>query len=181
MGTERPRWVRTITSHEAGHTVTEVVVAAIVLSILVLLLMPALGNYDTNATVRTEAMQAVNDFREAQTLAMDENVPIQIMLYPSDLGTATQRWAIYRDPPGSGTSLVFQHSIPSQLNVVSGCYMSFFYPPGNFKLNPGCGNPASVELICFDSGTPANPFAVKVTVVLATGDVIAQQKVGACP
>jgi len=169
-----------MTSREAGYTFAELLVATIIIGILVLLMMPALGGYNTNAAVRTTASQAVSDLREAQELAISENMVVNVAFHPSDQGRATQGWTM----SNSGAVTMFTRSVPAQVNFVATCYRGWFTPQGSWAwVTNVCGNPpATVELLCFDSGTPANPLALEVIIVIATGDMTVQQKpAGACP
>jgi len=75
------------------------------------------GGYATNALVRQEVQQAVNDFREAQQLAISENVPIKIYIFPDV--RATQKWVVYQAPGGTLTELL-QNTIPPQLKLCDG-------------------------------------------------------------
>jgi len=173
--------------HEAGATFAELVVALLITGVLVLLMMPSLGigssygtgGYYTNEEVNLTVQQAVADLREAQQLAMSENSVMQILYNPSDTGRGTQGYQVSQ----AGGSLLFKRSVPAQLNFIAGCYRGQFNPAGNYTWNPCGGLTATVEVLCFDSGTPSNPYTLQVWINVATGDVTYRQKTsgGGCP
>jgi len=175
--------------HEAGATFAELVVALLITGVLILLMMPSLGigssygtgGYYTNEQVNLTVQQAVADLREAQQLAMSENSVMQILYNPSDTGRGTQGYQVSQ----AGGSLLFKRSVPPQVDFIAGCYRGQFNPQGNYSWNPGCGTPpATVEILCFDSGTPSNPYTLQVWITIATGAVTYRQKpagTGACP
>jgi len=66
-----------------------------------------------------------------------------------------------------------RHLDPS-LHVTTYCYWGTISPQGTMRVaSPPCASPgATFAVLCFDSNTKANPFGIKITVVVATGQVI---------
>jgi len=170
--------------HEAGFSYIELTVVAILSLLVVLVMMPSLSGYmqynPATGTVtgiageRALAEQIVEMARQAELDALSQGQTMQWSVC-GDCGT---NYIKFTEPNGQTISQVI---FDPGLHVTQTCYRGYIQPQGAFLwANPPCGStPATFEVICFDSNTPANPFGIKITVVAATGQVISTV-VGKC-
>lgn len=171
--------------NEAGYTFIELAVSAIIIGLVLLMMLPSLQGYQANAQIRETGATIVAQIRAAETSAMS-------------MGETMQWWACYDcsppyfsiTVPGTGQVVNKDFLQEQSTGTTTGqnwhttgtCYRGPITPQGTIDVAvPPCSAPAgnTFEILCFDSGTPANPFGIKITVVIATGQVISTT-VGQC-
>ena len=168
---------------EAGFTFIEMLVVSMIVAIMVLLMMPSLQGYQSNAQVRELADQAVAQMRQAAQQAVGIDQQIGWWNFDGDnapgCSPAADGWVV-RTGTGTQESVT---CVPSNVGFVAQCYRGAFMPQGGF-ITPGVlcgGSGATINMICLDSTSPANPLAIEITVVVATGQIVQQQSVNGCP
>jgi type II secretory pathway pseudopilin PulG len=175
-----------VSRNEAGYTFIELAVSVIIIGLVLLIMMPSLQGYQTNAQIRETGATIVAQIRAAEVESQS-------------MGEAMEWWACYDCSPPT-----FKITVPNTGQVINSetlqqqaagggatgqnwhstgtCYRGPITPQGTITVaTPPCAVPpgATFELLCFDSGTPANPFGIKITVVILTGQVISTT-VGQC-
>jgi len=177
---------------ERGTTVLEIVIAAAIISFLVTILMPPLNGYAGTAAMRQSALQAVQDFREAQEIAAaQQTVPIIFWLgkiYPPPTG-----WQVIETPcsqaacAGQQGSLLYAFTVPPPAHLVAYCNLTTFDGEGRAAVagcpvgsaqNPGNG---VATILCIDNGAGAQGEQIQMQVTLASGAVREVQSAGTCP
>jgi len=170
----------------AGYTFIEFMVAVAIIALVVLLMMPSFGGYQTNASVRSAIQTALAQFRQAQTESASEDTPINILFQPSDTKGSDGNWqgwifcAQSSSGCGSGAPVILKTAIPNSLNMTANCYRGAYSPSGNYTDSPCNTKTATMEVICVDAGGPF-PYAMDIIVVFATGQLTMQQHNGGCP
>jgi type II secretory pathway pseudopilin PulG len=165
---------------ESGHTFIELAVGLALFGLLVLIMMPSFQGYQANAQVRELGEQVVAQLRAAETEAAATDQTLQWGVC-GDCATNYVRVNL----PGGGTASFTNLSsgtTAAPLHVTWTCYRGPISPSGSMTVaSPPCAAPpgATFELVCFDSNTPANPYGIQITVVIATGQIIST-KVGRC-
>ncbi len=104
MGTLIGRFVR---AEDAGYTFIELIVVSAFIGIMSGLLMPALQGYEENAQIRTVAIEALTQFRQARMYALSEDQNINVTFQPTgDLPSRgnVQGWEFCATVAGCGFS-----------------------------------------------------------------------------
>jgi len=166
---------------EAGHTFIELAIGLAILGLLILIMMPSLQGYQANAQVRQLGEQVVAQLRAAETEAASTDQTLEW-------------WACWDCSPnyvkvtlaGTGATVSYTNlsaaKIAAPLHITGTCYRGPISPQGPVNVaSPPCGSVAGAtfELVCFDSNTPASPYGIEITVVIATGQIISSV-VGKC-
>lgn len=137
------------------------------MALVVLLMMPSLQGYQVNAQVRSLGEEIVAQIRAAEADAVSQGQSISW-----SASYDAPPYSIRFSEPGTGSE-ISEVDLPPNLHVTGSCYRGSFTPQGLAIWPPSCGaEPASFEILCFDSNTPANPYGIEITVVVATGQVI---------
>jgi type II secretory pathway pseudopilin PulG len=167
-------------SREAGHTLIELTVATLFLGLLILLVMPSLQGYQSNAQVRSLAELAVSQYRQLETTAEAENTTISWSVYGNG-SQSPQQWVARQN--GSTLSST---TVPGTLDL-TGCYLDFVRADGSVSMAGPCvGNPAAwvngaLIVACVDNKSASAPFSLELTAYPATGQVVVRQIATLCP
>jgi len=170
-----------MTRDEAGYTYVELVVAAIIIGILILLVMPSLAGYNNNAQVRQLAAQALTQYREIEGMSVAEGQPVGWGVFGNCTRPCSESWQ-----GTTGGAQVFSTTVPAPLDL-TGCYRDNFEPNGTLAVAGPCeSNGAAwvngaLIVACVDNGSAASPFALELTVVPGTGQVVVTQLTTLCP
>lgn len=185
---------RFVRGEEAGYTFIELIVVSAFIGIMSGLLMPALQGYQVNAQVRTVAIEALTQFRQAQTYALAEDQNIDIAFQPTgDLPSRgnVQGWEFCTAVASCSFSSTWSTTdpammrtiVPNSVTITAYCYRGAFTPTGQYLNWTGaCASPgATVEAMCFSAGG-TNPTKIYMSITLATGEAtLSGMKSGACP
>lgn len=126
---------------EQGFEVAELVVSLAVLSLVMMLALPALSHFSSGLRLRLAATELEGALRSARSLAILLDTEVAVKFRPRADGTYT--WSVYRDGNGNGVlnrditagidPLVTQPRVLEEL----GRRMRFGFPPGPPARDPG--------------------------------------------
>jgi len=173
-----------------GFSVPDILVSAAIIATLVALLMPSLHAYKANVAVRTSALQAVSNLRQAQQYAIAQQT-VPVFFYLGKKYSPPTGWQVIESPCSPGAACVNQvadvlyaFTVPPQASLVAYCNLTTFDGEGQAAVG-GCPlgsaqNPGSgiATVLCLDNGTDASE---QIQVTLATGLVQVVVGSGRCP
>jgi type II secretory pathway pseudopilin PulG len=185
---------RFVRDEQAGYTFLELIIVSALVGLMTSLLMPAVQGYQANTQVRTVALQAITQFRQARMYALAQDQQINALFQPTgDLPSRgnVQGWEFCTTSASCGFSSTWSTTdpamirtiVPNSVNITAYCYRGGFTPTGQYLNWTGaCASPgATTEAICFSAGG-SNPTKIYVTVRFATGEAtLSGVRAGACP
>jgi hypothetical protein len=128
-------------STESGFEIAELVVSLAVLTVLLMLGLPALTHFGSGLRLRLAAGELEGTLRSARSLAIRLDTEVAVKFRPRPDGSAT--WAVYRDGNGNGvlnrdiTAGIDPQVTPPQVLEELGRQMRFGFPPGRPVRDPG--------------------------------------------
>jgi hypothetical protein len=128
-------------STESGFEIAELVVSLAVLTVLLMLGLPALAHFASGLRLRLAAGELEGTLRSARSLAIRLDTEVAVKFRPRPDGSAT--WAVYRDGNGNGvlnrdiTAGIDPQVTPPQVLEELGRQMRFGFPPGRPVRDPG--------------------------------------------
>jgi hypothetical protein len=128
-------------STERGFEIAELVVSLAVLTVAVMLGLPALSHFASGLRLRLAAGELEGALRNARSLAIRLDTEVAVKLFPRPDGSAT--WAVYRDGNGNGVlnrdiaAGIDPQVAPPQALEELGRQMRFGFPPGKPARDPG--------------------------------------------
>jgi type II secretory pathway pseudopilin PulG len=128
-------------SIQRGFQIAELVVAVALLSLLLVLGMPALSRMSAGLRLSLAAAELQGVLHSTRSLAIKLGTEVAVKFYPRADGYAT--WAVYRDGDGDGvlnrdiTSGVDPQVTPPRPLEQLGRRLRFGFPPGEPARDPG--------------------------------------------
>lgn len=125
---------------EQGFQVAELVVSLAVLTLVLMLSLPALSHFAAGLRLRLAAAELEASLRSARSSAIRLGTEVAVKFRPRADGTCT--WAIYRDGNGNGvlnrdiTAGIDPQVTPPQILEELGKQMRFGFPPGRPARDP---------------------------------------------
>jgi type IV fimbrial biogenesis protein FimT len=127
-------------STESGFEIAELVVSLAVLTVLLMLGLPALAHFASGLRLRLAAGELEGTLRSARSLAIRLDTEVAVKFRPRPDGSAT--WAVYRDGNGNGVLTADinagrdpQVGPPRRLSNF-GRGVGFGFPPGRPPTDP---------------------------------------------
>lgn len=151
---------------ERGFGITELIVAAAILALMILLALPGLSGYQATSAMQAAARQFVSDLRVAQARATGQSAQVDVVLTVS--GSDVTGYQVQQ-----GSTVLWVVTFSSSIHATSAW-------PGNdiaFTTTGAVSGAGSTPALCIDN---RHGLTNTVSITLATGRVALDIGTGSC-